>query len=152
MQLPKDSLLSGVGGEGSKDTRRQTRISQTKIRLIADFEDIVFSNPHFGGSIYIKLLRSLSQSQASKVVFFHGDLRPADFVVLSDQQDNYSIAGILDRETSGFYPDNWESVKATNTMAPQVEDDWCLYIPAFPSPTSYPLHWLVDRKWDVHVA
>lgn len=152
MRLPKDGLLGGVGGEGCKDTRRQTRISQKQIRSVADFEDFIFSNPHFGGSVYIKLLRSLSKNQASKIVFSHGDLRPANIVVLSDQQGNYSIAGILDWEMSGLYPDYWESVKATNTMAPQEENDWYLYLPACASPTSYPLHWLVDRKWDVHVA
>ena len=152
LQLPKDGLLGGVGGEGCKDSRRRSRISQKPIRSIADFEDFVFSNPHFGGSVYIKLLRSMSQSQASKIVFSHADLRPANIVVLPDQQGDYRIAGILDWEMSGFYPDYWESVKATNTMAPQEEDDWYLHLPACASPTSYPLHWLVDRKWDVHVA
>ncbi|CAF9934667.1 MAG: hypothetical protein ALECFALPRED_006055 [Alectoria fallacina] len=152
LELPKDSQLGGIGGEGCKDTRRHTRISRKPIRSIAEFEDFIFSSPHFGGSVYIKLLRSMSQSHTSKVVFSHGDLRPANIVVQSDQQCNYSISGILDWEMGGFYPDYWESVKATNTMAPQEEDDWYLYLPGCASPTSYPLHWLVDRKWDVHVA
>ena len=152
IQIPKDCTFGGVGGEGCKDSRRHTRISQKRIRSLVEFEDFIFSNPLFGGSVYIRLLRSMSQSHPSRIVFSHGDLRPANIVVLPDEQGNYSISGILDWEMSGFYPDYWESVKATNTMAPQEEDDWFLHLPACASPTTYPLHWLLDRKWDVHVA
>lgn len=152
IQIPKDCTFGGVGGEGCKDSRRHTRISQKPIRSLADFEDFIFSNPLFGGSVYIRLLRSMSQSHPSTIVFSHGDLRPANIVVLPDRHGNYNISGIVDWEMSGFYPDYWESVKATNTMAPQEEDDWYLHLPACASPTTYPLHWLLDRKWDVHVA
>lgn len=151
LSIPKDGQLGGVGGEGCKDTRRHTRIRKSIIS-IAEFEDFIFSDPHFGGSVYIKILRTMSQSHVPKVVFSHGDLRPANIVVKSDQQGNYNISGVLDWEMGGFYPDYWDSVKATNTMSPQEEDDWYLHLPACASPTSYPLHWLVDRKWDVHVA
>ena len=150
--MPRDYTLGGVGGEGCKDSRRHTRISQTPIRTLAEFEDFIFSNPLFGGSVYIMLLRSMSQSHSSRITFSHGDLRPANIVVLPDVQGNYRISGIVDWEMSGFYPDYWESVKATNTMAPQEENDWYLHLPACASPTTYPLHWLLDRKWDVHVA
>lgn len=152
LTTPRDSLFGGVGGEGCKDSRRRTRISQKPIRSIEQFEDFIFSNPHFGGFVYVKILRSMLQSHTSRVVFSHGDLRSANIVVQRDQEGNYSISGILDWEMGGFYPDYWESVKATNTMAPQEEDDWYLHLPACASPTSYPMHWLVDRKWDVHVA
>lgn len=152
LSTPNNGLLGGVGGEGCKDSRRRSRISQKPIRSTAEFEDFIFSNPHFGGSVYIKLLRSMSQSHRSRVFFTHGDLRPANIVVLPDEQGNYSINGILDWEMSGFYPDYWESIKATNTMAPQEENDWYLHLPACASPTSYPIAWLLDRKWDVHVA
>ena len=152
IQIPKDCTFGGVGGEGCKDTRRHTRISQTPIRSLAEFEDFIFSNPVFGGSVYIKLLRSMSQSHPSRIVFSHGDLRTANIIVLPDQQGNYTISGILDWEMGGFYPDYWEAVKATNTMAPQEEDDWYLHLPTCASPTTYPIHWLLDRKWDVHVA
>ena len=152
LKMPEDSLLGGIGGEGCKDTRRHTRISQKPIRSVSDFEDFIFSNPIFGSSVYIRLIRSMSKSHAPKIVFSHGDLRPANIVVKADQQGNYSISSILDWERAGFYPDYWESVKATNTMVPQEEDDWYLHLPTCASPTSYPLHWLVDREWDVHVA
>ena len=152
LKMPDDSLLGGIGGEGCKDTRRHTRISQKPIKSVSEFEDFIFSNPIFGSSVYIKLIRRMSQSHAPMIVFSHGDLRPANIVVKADQQGNYTIRGILDWERAGFYPDYWESVKATNTMAPQDEDDWYLHLPICASPTSYPLHWLVDREWDIHVA
>ncbi|KAF2220961.1 kinase-like domain-containing protein [Elsinoe ampelina] len=41
------------------------------------------------------------------IVFTHGDLRPSN-ILIHDQR----IAGIVDWETSGFYPDYWEFVKA----------------------------------------
>ena len=140
LKIPKDGMLGGVDREGCKDSRRHTRVSQKPIRSIAEFEDFIFSNPLFGGSVYIRLLRTMSQSHTPDIVFSHGDLRPANIVVLPDQQGNYSISGILDWEMSGFYPDYWESVKATNTMAPQEEDDWYLHLPVCASPTTYPLH------------
>ena len=152
LKIPQAGLFGGIGGEGCKDSRRHTRISEKPIRSIGEFEDFIFSNPTFGGSVYIKLLRSMSQNHTSRIVFTHGDLRPANIVVLSDAEGNYSINGILDWEMSGFYPEYWESVKATNTMAPQEEDDWYLHLPPCASPTNYPIHWLLDRKWDVHVA
>lgn len=152
LPFPKDGILGGVAGEGCKDTRRHTRLSKQPIKSVAEFEDFIFSNPHFGGSVYIKILRSMSQNHSPKVVFSHGDFRPANIVVQPDQQGGYSIGGILDWEMGGFYPDYWETVKTTNVMTPSEEDDWYLNLPACASPTSYPIHWLVDRKWDVHVA
>ena len=152
LKMPEDALLGGVGGEGCKDTRRHTRISQEPIKSVSEFEDFIFSNPTFGSSVYIGLIRSMSQSHAPSICFTHADLRPANIVVKADQQGNYSISSILDWDMAGFYPDYWESVKATNTLSPQEEDDWYLHLPTCAAPTSYPLHWLVDRKWDVHVA
>ena len=152
LKMPELSVLGGIGGEGCKDTRRHTRISQNPIKSASEFEDFIFSNPIFGSSVYIELIRSMSKSHTPNIVFTHGDLRPANIVVKADQEGNYSIRSILDWERAGFYPDYWESVKATNTLSPQDEDDWYLHLPTCASPTSYPLHWLVDRGWDVHVA
>lgn len=74
LQLPEDGLLGSVGGEGCKDTRRQTRISQKEIRSIADFEDFVFSNPHFGGSVYIKLCHKTKCRRLCSLVGICGPL------------------------------------------------------------------------------
>ena len=55
-----------------------------------------FSNPHFGSSEYIALLRGLLPSHMATVVFSHGDLRAENVVVQPDQHGNYFLAGILD--------------------------------------------------------
>lgn len=152
MKVPDDILLGGVGGEGCKDTRRQTRICQQPIRTNAEFEDFKFSNPHFGGSVYIKSLRSLEPSDAAKVVFSHGDFRPENILVDSDQRGLFTVSGIIDWERCGFYPDYFECAKATSNMSTMEEDDWYLYLPPCASPTQYPVRWLLDRLWDCHVV
>ncbi len=152
LNVPDSVSLGGVDGEGCKDTRRHTRICQESVRTCAAFEDFKFSNPHFGSSAYISLLRGLSSSHTAKVVFSHGDLRPENIVVQPDQHGNYFLTGILDWEKSGFYPDYFECTKATSNMSPSDADDWYLYLPRCASPTTYPLMWLVDRVWDIHIA
>ena len=144
--------LGGVCGEGCKDTRRHTRICKKPTYTCVEFEDFQFSNPHFGSPEYIALLRGFSPSHMATTVFTHGDLRPENVVVQPDQHGNYFITGILDWEMSGFYPDYFECTKATNNMSPSDADDWYLYLPTYASPSTYPLQWLVDRIWDVHVA
>lgn len=89
-------LEDGVCGEGCKDTRRQTRICRASIRTIAEFEDFNFSNPHFGSSMYITLLRPFSSSDTFNVVFSHGDLRPENITVHYENHKRYLISEILD--------------------------------------------------------
>ena len=151
LNVPDSVSLGGVDGEGCKDTRRHTRICQESVRTCAAF-DFKFSNPHFGSSAYISLLRGLSSSHTAKVVFSHGDLRPENIVVQPDQHGNCFLTGILDWEKSGFYPDYFECTKATSNMSPSNADDWYLYLPRCASPSTYPLMWLVDRVWDIHIA
>ena len=152
LKVPDGVPLGGVCGEGCKDTRRHTRHCQETTRTCAEFEDFKFSNPHFGSSEYITLLRSLSQSHEATVLFSHGDLRPDNVVVQLDPDGNYKLAAILDWEKSGYYPDYFECIKATNNLSSSDTDDWYLYLPACASPMAYPLQWLLDRIWDVHVA
>jgi len=152
LKVPDGVSLGGVCGEGCKDTRGHTRICQETISTCADFEDFKFSNPHFGSSEYVALLRGLSPSHSATVFFSHGDLRAENVVVQPDQHGNYFITGILDWEKSGFYPDYFECTKATSNMSSSDADDWYLYLPTCASPTTYSLQWLVDRIWDIHIA
>lgn len=152
LKVPRGVFLGGVSGEGCKDTRRHTRICQAPISTCAEFEDFKFSNPHFGSSEYIALLRGLSTSHAAIVCFSHGDLRAENVVVQPDQHGSYFVTGVLDWEKSGFYPDYFECTKATSNMSSSEVDDWYLYLPPYASPKTYPLQWLVDRIWDIHVA
>lgn len=152
LSLPSNGTLGGVAGEGCKDTRRHTRICREPLSTCAEFEDFRFSNPVFGSPVYISLLRNISSYQTSTIVFSHGDLRPENIVIYSDQHGNYEITSILDWEKSGFYPDYFECLKATSNMSPSDADDWYEYLPSCASPRTYPQSWLIDRIWDSHVA
>ncbi|OAR01697.1 hypothetical protein LLEC1_07484 [Akanthomyces lecanii] len=54
-----------------------------------------------------------------RVVFTHGDLTPRNILMHSGR-----IAGVVDWEESGWYPEYWESVKFFERPA---EDDWKEY-------------------------
>ncbi|KAI4167669.1 MAG: hypothetical protein LQ343_007023 [Gyalolechia ehrenbergii] len=152
LSVPDHVSLGGTCNEGCKDTRRHTRICRKPIDSCAEFEDFIFSSPHFGSFEYITQLRRLLRSHTAEIVFTHGDFRPENIVVQSDLHGNYTLSGIIDWEKSGFYPDYFESIKATSNMSSSNEEDWYLYLPWCASPTTYPVAWLVDRVWDVHVA
>ncbi len=87
------------------------------------FEDFKFSNPHFGRSEHITLLRGLSQSQKATVRFSPRDLRPVNVVVQPDLYRNYIFTRILDYEKSGFYLDYFECIKATSNMSSSDAND-----------------------------
>lgn len=150
--MPDNVSLGGVCGEGCKETRNHTGICQERISTCTEFEDFKFSNPRFGSAEYIALLRGLSPSHTGTVVFSHGDLRAENVIVQLNNHGNYLIAGILDWEKSGFYPDYFECIKATSNMSSSDVDDRYLYLPMCALPTAYPLDWLVDRVWDIHIA
>ena len=144
--------LGGVNGEGCKDARRSMRKASTPICSSAEFEDFLFSNPSFGGAVYISFLRSLFKSDAACIKFTHGDLRPENIIAKLSEDGVCTITGIIDWETSGFYPEYFESTKVTNTMAPQETSDWYLHLPECVSPAKYPVAWLIDRLWDKHIT
>lgn len=152
LQRPDWMPLGGVGGEGCKDTRRQVRICKESLTTAAEFEDFLFSDPHFGGPVYIAFLRRFLSSREAAIIFSHGDLRPENIIVQPSDDVGYTISGILDWEKSGFYPDYFECIKATSNMSTSETDDWYMYLPMCASPATYHAAWLVDRLWDSHVA
>ena len=52
-----------------------------------------------------------------RIVFSHGDLRPANIIV----KDGH-ITGIIDWELGGWYPEYWEFVKAYYVW--RWQNDW----------------------------
>ena len=69
-------------------------------------------------------------------------------MVRQDPAGAWSVVALIDWETSGFYPEYWEAVKATNLLNPSDRYTWYKYIPDSISPKRYPIDWLVDRLWD----
>ncbi|KAG5304682.1 hypothetical protein I7I50_04829 [Histoplasma capsulatum G186AR] len=56
----------------------------------------------------------------------------------------FSIAGLLDWEYSGFYPEYHELIKSSNGLSTSAEDDWYLFLPECISPEFYGVWWLPD--------
>jgi len=146
LPFPDGTTVGGVGGLPCRDIRRTTRVSRKPI--INDQEDWVFSGAKTVSPVYTRLLRSLLPTLLVKCVFTHGDIRPANILAQKAEDGSWTIAAIIDWETCGFYPEYWESVKATNILTPREESDWYNYLPDLASPNLYPVQWLVDRLWD----
>lgn len=153
MQRPDEFALGGVAGEGCKDTRRSTRISKTPLYTSAELWNFQYSHAPVGSKTYLEFLRRLtSPFLAQKCVFTHGDLRPANILVQPDSHGNFEVTGIIDWEMSGFYPEDHECVKITNTLATNEIDDWFLHLRSCISPVKFPERWLSDFAWDKQVV
>jgi aminoglycoside phosphotransferase (APT) family kinase protein len=154
-QLPRpDKLaLGGVAGEGCKDTRRHTRISRMPLYTGAEFWDFQYANAPVGSKVFLEFLRRMtSPFQAQKCVFTHGDIRTANIIVQPDSDGDYQVSGIIDWEMSGFYPEDFEGTKVTNTMASNEKSDWFLHLPSCISPARFPQRWFSDFAWDKQVV
>ncbi|OGM39212.1 hypothetical protein ABOM_012196 [Aspergillus bombycis] len=140
--------LGGVGGEGCKDIRRHLRRSEAPILSASEFEDFLYTGSHEGGQVFVKLLRQLappiSAPSSPAIVFTHGDLRPNNIAVTM-KDGTWVIAGLIDWEYSGFYPEYYEAVRCTNCLAPYEDNDWFLFLPDCVSPKAYSHWWLLDR-------
>lgn len=148
LPYPANMTFGGVDGKGCKDARRSVRANSQPIQDNEQFEDFLFSGSNTASPLYIKWLRGLIEKSSSNPVFTHADLRPANIMVERAEDGSWRVAAVVDWEASGFYPDYWESVKITNTLAPTETFDWYEYLPECVSPKRYSSNWLVDRLWD----
>ncbi|PQE11966.1 kinase-like domain protein [Rutstroemia sp. NJR-2017a BVV2] len=149
--LPSDGRsLGSVCGEGVKDHYFDSHESKEIMTTAAQFEEFQFSISPHGDSSWIKFLRTLLPPAESRVVFTHGDYRAANIMVDVDESGKYFVTGIIDWETSGFYPEYFESSMVLYLNA-SFETDWWRYIPACIAPAANPERWLVGRLWDQYV-
>ena len=58
---------------------------------------------------------------SSQVFFTHGDLTPSN-IVLSKHSGAWRVAGIIDWEQAGWYPEYWEYCKLL--LAVDYEHEW----------------------------
>ncbi|KAK5658978.1 hypothetical protein OQA88_1798 [Cercophora sp. LCS_1] len=149
-ELPHSPLLpfGGVDGEGCYDIRQGLRINLDPIWDVKQFEEWLFSGSRTASPMYSRLLRSMMQTTSSKCVFTHGDARTANIIVDGNGEEGWKVVAIIDWAASGFYPEYWESVKATNNLTPRDNLDWYEHLPASISPHRSPVKWLADRLWD----
>lgn len=149
-------VLGGVRGEGAKELRVDECALFKGITTAMQFSDLQFSACHHGSNTYVKLLRSLLENDDSLIdgsVFTHGDVRSENIMVKQHPHINghYIVTGIIDWEDSGFYPAYYECTALSRTLSVVDEDDWYLYLPESISPSKFPIRWLVDRIWGIHL-
>ncbi|OAA37005.1 Protein kinase-like domain protein [Metarhizium rileyi] len=121
--VPKNTLLGDVESGRCRDLRRSQRISKEPITSVSKFEDFIFSGSETATPLYINMLREL-MPETKKIVFTHGDIRPANIMVKQNNNGTWTVVAIIDWESSGFYPEYWEAVKATNLLSPREQVDW----------------------------
>lgn len=153
LKLPEGTPLGGVGGEGCKDVRRNTKRCNRPLYTGGQFWEFQYSEAHCRSKIFLQLLRDLTRPlQSSKCVFTHGDVHPLNIMVERSNSGEYHISGLVDWERSGFYPEDFECTKITNCLATDETNDWYLYLPACISPAAHVSRWLSDSRWDKFVA
>ena len=153
LHRPDNMALGGVAGEGCKDTRRHTRISEMPLHASSDFWDFQYCGTAVGSETYLEFLRRLtSPFQTQNCVFTHGDVRKENIIVQPTDDGECRVNGIIDWEMSGFYPEDFECTKVTNTFATNEMDDWYLNLPTSISPANFPSRWLADRVWDRQIV
>ncbi|KAI9674971.1 MAG: hypothetical protein M1817_001377 [Caeruleum heppii] len=127
LSCPDGMPLGGVAGEGCKDTRRHTKISEVPCYTSSDFWNFQYLEARSGSQLYLEFLRRLtSPFQAQHCVFTHGDIRTENIIVQLGDDGDYQVSGLIDWEMSGFYPEHFECTKVTNTLAMYDTDDWYL--------------------------
>lgn len=124
------------------------RVNTNPIMDVDQFMDFIFAGFKTASLAYTHFLRGMVPKAPTNCVFTHGDFRPANIIVDVTGDGTWSVVGVLDWESSGFYPEYWESVKITNNLTAGDNSDWYLYLPDSISPQRYPNWWLVDRVWD----
>lgn len=157
LRQDEGKVLGGVCGEGAKELRVDERALFKGITTAREFSNLQFSARHHGSNTYVKLLRCFLNHDnfnlTHRSVFTHGDVRTDNIMVTKDPNINghYIVTGIIDWEDSGFYPAYYECTTLTRTLSLVDEDDWYLYLPESISPSKFPIRWLVDRLWGIHV-
>ena len=151
------NMLGGTCGEGVKELTVDECALFKGITTTKEYSDLQFSARHHGSSTYVGLLRSFLEHDTSTLahesVFTHGDVRTDNIMVKQDpgSSGQYIVTGIIDWEDSGFYPFYYECTALTRTMSLVNENDWYLYLPQSISPSNFPVRWLVDRLWHIHL-
>ncbi|KAG6056234.1 hypothetical protein E4U32_005833 [Claviceps aff. humidiphila group G2b] len=143
--ISQHASLGDVAGGGCRDLRRAQRVSTKPIKSVAEFQDFIFEGSDTATPVYVEFLRGL-MPLTNKIVFTHGDIRPANIMVRRED-GKWTVTAIIDWEDSGFYPEYWDAIKTANLLTSREDFDWYKYIPRSISPNRYPVEWLVDRIW-----
>ncbi|KAI0894345.1 kinase-like protein [Annulohypoxylon nitens] len=125
-EIPRPEELSHIyqcGADGSPSSDVLLRDLHSPPAPILDdnaLRDRIYERYlHFNGRLYEGTLPDMLP-RSSVSVFTHGDLTPRNIIVQGTR-----IAGIIDWETAGWFPDYWEYA---NMMKPSRDRDWMAWM------------------------
>lgn len=125
--LPLPSKYLGVGSPPiCKHHRRWTEISSSPIVDEKQFNDFLLRRSHSSPNYIDYLTTSLPTDH--RIVMTHGDLHPRNLLV-HQEGDSLDIAGVVDWEFGGGYPEYWEYVQALKSSFITEGDDWLSFLP-----------------------
>ena len=139
---PGEAFGSPIGHRICKDLRRSERVSTSPIYTEVDFNTfLLHSTSSHAAPCYRKWLNSMLHTD-HRIVFTHADLHPRNLMV-KEAPNGVELSGIVDWETSGFYPEYWEHLKAVNTRSVKDASDWWDHLP--PSILGYDHSIILDK-------
>lgn len=131
LELPPGVPLgSPIGKCVCKDVRRDERVSSSPIYSEAEFNDFLLHSPSSRASPNHKNWDRSVLRDDHRILFTHGDFHPRNIMVVDGEDGHVKLSGIIDWETSGFYPEYWEVMKAMNTRSCKDTNDWWEYLPS----------------------
>jgi aminoglycoside phosphotransferase len=83
------------------------------------------------------------QSKPHKICFTHGDAALRNIIVRKSESVEYHVAGLVDFEMSGFFPEYWEYVSAMGSEDGMTSRYWNQEIDKFLVP--YPAELTLDH-------
>ncbi|KAG5971615.1 hypothetical protein E4U56_006718 [Claviceps arundinis] len=92
--VPEHASLGDVACGGCRDLRRAQRVSTKPIKSVAEFEDFIFEGSDTATPLYVEFLRGL-MPRLNKIVFTHGDIRPANIMV-RHEDGKWTVTAIID--------------------------------------------------------
>lgn len=148
LPVPDGQPFGGIAGEGCKDGRWSSRRSKEPIHTYKQFLEWQTSEPTCTASnAFLDFWKAMAEDlEPGRTVFTHGDLHAMNIMVKEKKEGGYELSGIIDWEESGFYPEYFESTKATRLLNAS-STDWFTYLPHSVSPFRYPLHWHTMNEW-----
>lgn len=125
-RLPIPSNEGYLGGGTPQICKAGHRFKKTSspIASEAQFNDFLLDDSWLEPAQLDYLRMSLPSDHP--IVMTHGDVCPLNILV--ESEDAMDIAGIIDWETGGAYPEYWEYVNAFKSSF-NSQGDWCLYLP-----------------------
>ena len=122
--LSREGYLGGGTPPVCKAGHRFRRTSSSPIVSERQFNDFLLEDSWLEPAQVDYIHSSLFGNH--RLVMTHGDLCPPNILV--ESKDSPRIAGIVDWDTGGAYPEYWEYVHALK-LSLDHQDDWFLYLP-----------------------